>query len=382
MRKLPDWLVEGMLSDPYAMVPRVEWSIDRKTWHPLRPVSGTTTQDASSQTRWSFNGIFMPDYPVNETGIHPFGCRARVFFDIRVNRNTYSLPMGQYSITQASRDNDTISLTGLSFETEVIDSEFAKPRRIPDRRFTSYREQTETLITEAISDARFYWDPTLKLTGETIPRSFYDGSRWTVIDGDNQAGSMMGALGAVAYCDYSGAFNFAPIPSITGNAVWKVTEGNGVKISSSASLDRTSVYNFLTVASDDYTGDGAGPGFAWDNDPNSVTYAGPDPINLPGVGAGPYGVKVYKYTNSLINSDFQATYVANAMLHNYLGFRQAISFDSKFHPGLLADDVLAVDDAEGRISLHLIESISYTWGEPSISCITRSLKTGESNGIV
>jgi hypothetical protein len=381
MRNLPDWLVNGMLKDTYSMIPRVEWTIDRKTWHPLRPISGSTTQDAGSQTRWAFNGTFMPDYPVNETGIHPFGCRARIFFDITVNGRKYALPMGHYSITKATRDNDTIGLTGLSFETEVIDSEFAKPRRIPDRRYMSYRAQTEVLIREAVPDARFNWDPALSLSEGEIPRAFFDNSRWTVIDGDNQAGSMMGALGGVAYCDYSGAFNFVPLPKLNGKAAWRVTEGNGVKVSSAADLDRTGVYNVLTVASDDYTGDGAGPGHAWDDDPNSITYAGPDPINSPGVGAGPYGVKVLKYTNSLINTDFQAIQVAQSMIHNYLGLRQEISFDSKFHPGLLVDDIVAVDNADGRISLHLLESITHTWGETTVSCTTRSMKTGRSNAI-
>ncbi len=55
MRDLPDWLVEGVLNDPFSVRTLVDWTIDRKTWYPLRPLSGTTTEDANSQTRWAFS---------------------------------------------------------------------------------------------------------------------------------------------------------------------------------------------------------------------------------------------------------------------------------------------------------------------------------------
>lgn len=376
MRNLPEWLVEAMLSDPYQMTPRVEWTIDRFTWNPLRVISGSHTEDANSQTRWTMTGTFAADYPIGELGIHPYGCRLKVWMDVRTVRNTYSIPYGYYIVTKVTQTDDTISINGASFEQEVIESEFAKPRRIPDKRYTTYQQQIETLIREAVDDARFVWHPGLNLPVGSIPRSFYDGFRWSVIDGMDTDDSLMNAMGGEAYCDFSGAFNFAPIPSIKAPPVWTVNDGDA-RISATADLDRTGIHNLLTVAADTYTGDGAGPAFAWDDDPNSVTYAGPDPVNRPGVGAGPYGLKPVKYTNTLINSDGMAQQVANARINNYLGFRREVSFDSRFHPGVQAEDVVAVPDAEGRLASYFLDSITHSWGDASVSCVTRSTKAGD-----
>lgn len=376
MRHLPKWLTDSILSDPYSMTPRVEWSIDKSTWRPLRVISGSHTEDSQSQTRWAMSAVVMPDYPVSDLGIHPYGCRVRVFMDIRTIQNTFSLQYGEYVITKVTHVDENITITGNSFEQEVIEAEFAQPRRIPDRRGTSYKDQAETLIREAVPDARFIWSPKLNLTDEKIPRAFYDGNRWQVVDGDDQADSLMNALGAQCYCDYSGAFNFAPIAPVQTPPVWTVAS-NGVKVGATADLDRTGIHNLLTVAADTYTGDGAGPAFAWDSNPNSVTYAGPDPLHRPGEGAGPYGLKPVKYTNTLINSDAMAQQVATARINNYLGFRRDVAFEAVFHPGLEAEDVVAVETPDGRLATYILDSITYTWGDSTVSCQTRSTKAGD-----
>lgn len=385
MRYLPEWLVESVLRDPYSMVPRVEWSIDHQNWNPLRVVSGSHTEDATSQTRWTTQGTFVSDYPVSELGIHPFGCRLRVFMDVTTVRNRYSIPFGQYVVTKVSEsDSKTFTVSGSSFEQEVIESVFVQPRRIPDTQFETYRKQCETLITEAVPDARFIWQPGLKRTDGTIPRAFYDGNRWDVVDGDSNADSIMNALGGRAFCDWGGVFVFAPVPSLSlQHPVWSVQEGDGgAKISRTADLDRTGIHNFLTVAGDSYTGDGVGPAFAWDTDPNSITYAGPDPVNRPGVGTGPYGLKAVKYTNPLISTDHQAQQVATARIGDYLGFRREVSFESRFHPGLLADDVVTVEDNNGRLTPFMLDSITYNWGSATVSCNTRSTKAGDLSNAV
>lgn len=381
MRYLPEWLVKSVLSDPFSMQPRVEWSIDKVTWHPLRVLSGSHSEDATSQTRWTMSGTFARDYPVSELGIHPYGCRLRVWMDIKVLHNSYSIQFGEYVITKVSETDEQISISGASLEEEIIESEFSKPRRIPDKQYTTFRTQAETLIREAVPDARFVWHDDLKVPNTRIPRAFYDTTRWAVIDGDGTADSIMNALGGVCYCDFSGAFNFAAIPRLDKPPVWTVKSGD-VKISSAADLDREGIKNVLTVAADSYTGDGAGPAFAWDDDPNSITYAGPDPINNPGVGAGPYGVKAVKYTNSLINSDGMAAQVANSRINDYLGFRKSVSFDAKFHPGLQCGDVVAVENAEGRLEPYMLDSIGYSWGDATVTCQTRSTKAGDLSNAV
>lgn len=377
MQPIPVWLATALL-DPIRITPRVEWSADWENWLPLRPLSGSHTQDRTSQTRWTFSGKFAKDYPIEpeQGGIHPYGCRARIFLDCHTLRNSaFSVPAGNYSVTSSdeSDDNLGIDIAGASFETEVIDSDFVKPRNIPDRGGYNYRQQAEALITEAVADARFYWDPRVEYN-TSVPKATFDSGRWAVVDGDDQSASLAGALGAEAYCDSSGAFKFSPVPRLTDAPVWQVGRGD-VLSSIARGLDRENVRNLVAASGDSTDGaTTAGPAYAWDDDPSSITYAGSDPIRNLNVDAGRYGVKPVSYSNSLIKNIYQAGRAANAQLANYLGFHYNLSFTARFNPAVEAGDVVAVEIQPGRWQPHLLDSITWSWGDATAACATRSPK--------
>jgi len=373
MQNLPTWLLAA-LNDPFQLIPRIEWSPDWSTWYPLRPLSGSHSQNRTQQARWQFTGTFAKDYPVGEKGLHPYGPRARIRLGIKTVRNpVFWIAQGHYSITSAEENESSVSLSGSSYEIDVQQADFVKTRRIPDKQFWTYRQQTQQLILEAVPDARFYWDERLNYH-DRIPTGFFTTGRWTLIDGSDTDVSVMGALGGEAYCDANGAFRFVPVPTLADNPVWRVAKG-GALIMQTRSFDRDDVYNVVGAMSDSTDGlRSIGPVFAWDNEPTSITYAGPDPVNRPGVGAGKFGVKPFIYTNSLIDTEPQAGVAARAQLANKLGLHYGLQLSARFHPGVEAGDVIEVENYDDQVERHLLDSISYTWGAADMGCEVRSPK--------
>jgi len=373
MQDLPTWLLAS-LNDPFQLIPKIEWSPDWSTWYPLRPLSGSHSQNRNQQARWQFSGTFAKDYPIGEKGIHPYGPRARIRLGIKTVRNPiFWIPQGVYSIVTAEENENSIGLAGNSFEIDVQQADFLKTRRIPDRRFMTYRGQTEVLIREAVPDARFYWDERLNYR-DPIPVGFFTTGRWTLIDGADTDVSVMGALGGEAFCDASGGFRFVPVPTLADNPVWRVAKG-GALVAQTRSFDRDDVYNVVAAMGDAADGSkSVGPVYAWDNEPTSITYAGPNPVLRPGIGAGRFGVKPFVYTNSLIDTDAQAGVAARAQLANKLGLHYGLSLTSRFHPGVEAGDVIEVENYDDEVERHLLDAINYTWGAADMACEVRSPK--------
>lgn len=373
MQYLPTWLIAS-LNDPFQLIPRIEWSPDWDTWYPLRPLSGSHSQNRTQQARWQFAGTFAKDYTVGERGIHPYGPRARISLGIKTIRNpVFWIKQGIYSITTAEESEDAIGIAGNSFEIDVQQADFIKTRRIPDRQYWTYRQQAEQLIREAVPDARFYWDARLNYT-DPVPVGFFTTGRWTLIDGSDGDISIMGALGGEAFCDSAGGFHFRSVPTLADAPVWRVAKG-GALVSVGRSLDRDDVFNVVGAMGDSASGKASvGPVYAWDNEPTSITYAGPNPILRPGIGASKFGVKPFIYTNSLIDSSAQAGIAARAQLANKLGLHYGLKLTARFHPGAEAGDVIEVETYEGDIERHLLDGIVYNWGAAEMTCEVRSPK--------
>jgi hypothetical protein len=373
MQDLPTWLVAS-LNDPFRLIPKIEWSPDWKTWLPLRPLSGSHSQSRTRQARWEFSGTFAKDYPTGERGIHPYGPRLRIRLGIKTIRNpVFWIPQGVYTLLTVEEAEDSIGLGGSSLEIDVMQSEFVRTRRVPDRRYMTYREQAEVLIKEAVPDARFYWDPRLNYR-ERMPVGFFDSDRWGIIDGNDDDPSIMGALGGEAYCDAFGGFRFRAVPTLVDPPVWRVAKG-GALVTQTRALDRDEVYNVVAAMGDSADGsESFGPVYAWDSDPTSLTYAGPNPVLRPGQGASRFGVRPFVYTNSLINSDAQAGVAARAQLANRLGLHLGLALTTRFNPAVEAGDVIEAEDFEGRVDRYLLDGLTYTWGAASMTAEVRSPK--------
>jgi hypothetical protein len=278
-----------------------------------------------------------------------------------------------YSVTSVTESFNNLGIAGSSFEQDVIESTFPVVRNLPDSRWMTYRRQAEKLITEAVPDARFVWDPRLSMDASMVELTV-DSDRWSVVHGQANDASVATALGADALCDASGAFAFVPRPSLANSPVWTVSEDTQTKIASSAAYDRQGVYNLVVVTGTPADGGATiGPVIVWDDDPNSPTYAGPNPLKHPEQ-AGRFGVKPFRYDSPLIVSERQAWQVGHALMADLIGEAKTVAFTGRFHPCQEAGDVVLITRFDGRLENHLVDSISYSWATGAASYTTRSTK--------
>jgi hypothetical protein len=365
-----------MLSDgtPLQIQPVLDWSPDWATWYPLDVLSGSHTQDRTSTVRWTLSGTVAKTVPPGFDGIHPYGCRLRLQLAVSyLGSSPEYIPAGMYSVTGVTSNFNNLSITGSSFEQDVIDATFPVPRNLPDNRTMTYRRQAEKLITEAVPDARFVWDPRLSVYAPMIAMAV-DSDRWSVIHGQANDASVATALGADALCDASGAFSFVRRPSLADAPVWTVSEGTQTKIASATAYDRQNVFNLVVVTGTPADGSNPiGPVFVWDDDPASPTYAGPDPVKHPEL-AGHFGVKSYRYDSPLLTSERQAWQVGKAILADLVGESKTVSFSGRYNPCQEAGDVVLITRDDGQLENHLVDSLSYTWGTGIAAYTTRSTK--------
>lgn len=368
-------LDQALLSGtPLRITPLLDWSPDWSTWYPLEVISGSHTQDRTSQVRWTCNATVAKTATVGYEGIHPYGCRLRLRLAVSALRSSPEIiPAGLYSVTDVTENFDNLTLQGASFEQDVMDSTFPVARNLPDNRTMTFRRQAEALVTEAVPDARFYWDEALPYAAG-MPAVSVDSDRWSVVQGQTGAASIATALGADIFCDASGAFTAVHRPSLSSPPVWEISENAQTKISNTFEYNRQNVNNLIVVTGTPADGSAPiGPIFVWDDDPLSVTYAGSDPVNSPQL-AGHFGVKPYRYDSSLITTDRQGWTVGKAILADLIGESKTVSFTARFHPCQEAGDVVTVRRSASLTERHLVDSVSYTWASGAASYATRSTK--------
>jgi hypothetical protein len=68
----------------------------------------------------------------------------------------------------------------------------------------------------------------------------------------------------------------------------------------------------------------------------------------------------------------QAEAVAKAKLADSLGVQASLSFTAVCNPALEPGDVVLAEVEQGTWEQHIIDSLSYTLGAPSMSCTTRT----------
>lgn len=352
----------------------VSWSNDRgRTWTPAEVVSGTVKADRTSQTRWSIDDLTLaPDTPLGLDGVNAYSTRFRVRRGERALRGSpVWTPLGVYRVSDTSEATDgTVQVQGTSLEAAVRDARLLTPRMIGGGGAdATARTVVEALIREAVPDAGFVWN----VAGDQgIPTTHQDTDRWGFIDGAASDQSIARALGAEVYCDGQGAFVVAPTPTLYDDPVWEVRYGDAL-VKAATALSREGVYNVVVAngQSTDSSTPPAGPGIAWDNDPDSPTYAGPDPVRHPEL-AGPFGVVPRFYTSYLLTSMSQCQAAANALLADALGLHKTVTFDSVVKADLVPGQAGRVEVRPGVLENHLIDSVSFDLTSVAMSCQTRA----------
>ncbi|MFM9473949.1 phage tail protein [Streptomyces scabiei] len=356
---------------------RALWSNDGGvTWAPAKFGSGGVTPDRTAEVRYSAS-VELLDAPRGRHGINSVSTEVRLWQGIGVPRRDVEwIPAGRYTVDRLRRTRLGVSLDLLGREDVIRGASLPTARTVgPD----TAQACASVLIGEALPAAPVAWRDGVK--GSTqLPAVVVDEDRWAALSGGtDSSGTATGiaaSLGAEVYADAQGVIVFAPVPTLADAVVWRI--GRGLVTAQPAQEETAEgLVNLWAVSGDSGSGTvPVGPAFSWDDDPASLTYAGPDPVSdplapqrlgLPGV-----RVRTGRYTSPLIGSMSQATDVARARLADSLGIQSSLSFTSVCNPALEAGDVVEVEVSEGVWERHLIDSCPYTLGGITQTCQTRT----------
>ncbi|MEF9903667.1 phage tail protein [Streptomyces sp. P9-A2] len=354
-----------------------EWSNDGgQTWQPVAFGSGQVTPDRTAEVRYAAS-VELLDAPRGRHGINSVSTEIRLFQGIRVPRRDVEwIPAGRYAVDRLKRTRLGVSLDLLGREDIVRGAGLPIARTVgPD----TAQACAEQLLGEALPGSPIAWRDGVK-AGTVMPAFVVDEDRWAAVSGGTDtsgtATGIAASLGAEVYCDARGIPVFAPVPTLADPVVWEIPRE---LFTAEPSEEETAegLRNLWAVTGDAGSGDQVlGPVFRWDDDPESITYAGPDPVadplapqrlGLPGV-----RVRTGRYTSPLITGLDQARDVAAAQLADSLGVQASLSFTAVCNPALEPGDVVLAEVAAGVWERHLIDSNPYTLGGVSMACQTRT----------
>ncbi|MDT0381438.1 phage tail protein [Streptomyces sp. DSM 42041] len=375
------WLSDAAreaVTGPAARRPRrAEYSNDGGvTWLPARCGDGTVTPDRTAECRYSAD-VELLDVTLGAAGINTEATQVRLFQGIAGPRMDVEwIPAGVYVVDGVKRTRLGAKLDLLGLEEPIRSASFPTARTVgPD----TAGDLVPALVGEALPATPVSWRRGVD-QATPVPRFVVDEDRWAALSGGtDESGTQTGiaaALGAECWVDARGVFTMAPIPTLADPVVWRVPYGLAM-VEPAEEQSAEGVVNLWVVTGDG--GDGTatvGPVFVWDDDPNSLTYAGPDPIEDPlapqRLGLSGVRLRVERYSSPLITSTGQAYNVGRARLADSLGVQSSLSFTAVCNPALEPGDVVDVEVRPGEWQRHIIDSCPYALGGASMSCTTRT----------
>ncbi|AZM57632.1 phage tail protein [Streptomyces sp. WAC 01529] len=356
---------------------RAMWSNDGgRTWVESRVGDAKVTPDRNAECRYSGSADLL-DVPFGRDGINSVATRVRLWQGIAGPRMEPEwIPAGSYVVDRARRTRFGASVDLLGLEDALRSASFPTTRTIgPD----TAAGVVPALVGEALPDAPISWRSGID-KGTPVPAFVVDEDRWQALSsGSDSSGTATGiaaALGGEVFADARGVITFAPVPTLADPVAWRIPYGLAV-VEPAEEQNSEGLVNVWAISGDGGDGSPAvGPVYVWDDDPNSLTYAGPDPIEDPlapqRLGLTGVRLRVDRYSSALITSTAQAYAVGRAKLADSLGVQSSLSFSAVCHPGLEPGDVVEVEIRPGAWQRHIVDSCPYELGAASMSCTTRT----------
>ncbi|MGW7248813.1 phage tail protein [Streptomyces decoyicus] len=356
---------------------RAEWSNDGgRTWVEAQCGEAKVTPDRNAECRYSGSAELV-GVPIGRDGINSVATQVRLWQGIAGPRmDAEWIPAGVYVVDRVRRTRLGATVELLGLEDAIRSASFPTTRTIgPD----TAAGIVPTLVGEALPNAPISWRRGVD-KGTPVPRFVVDEDRWQALStGTDSSGAKTGiaaALGGEIFADARGVITLAPVPTLADLVVWRIPYGVAM-VEPAEEQSAEGLVNVWAISGDG--GDGApaaGPVYVYDDDPNSITYAGPDPIDDPlapqRLGLTSVRLRVERYSSPLITSEGQAHAVGRAKLADSLGVQSSLSFTAVCHPGLEPGDVVDVEVRPGEWQRHIIDSCPYELGAASMSCTTRT----------
>jgi hypothetical protein len=359
-----------------------EWTNDGgATWTQCRIAagSGSVAGDRTAEVRYTA-GAELVGVTGGRNGVNAIATNVRLWQGITLPRtDPIWFPAGRYTVTRTRINRSgtmAVELDGL--EDELRAASFPTARTVGPG---LARGLVEGLVGEALPGVPVAWRSGINPDTQ-VPQIAATEDRWAVLSGGSDStGTDTGIVSALAgeiWVDARGVVTIGPVPTLDDRVVWTIRRGQGgALVEPQSEQTAEGLANVWAVTGDG--GDGApavGPSFAWDDDPNSITYAGPDPINDPGapqrLGLNGVRLRVQRYASAVITTPNQAADVAAAKLADSLGVRASLTLTAVCNPALEPGDLVSVETDPDVFEPHIIDSLSYTLGSASMSCSTRT----------
>jgi hypothetical protein len=308
-------------------------------------VDGAVTLDSTASIRGVLDLTTTADWfpdtdadPVTPYGNELFIERGVVYGDGSrewVSQGYYRID----SVEQQTAPNGSVEITGSDRSAGIADARIPFPLTFTAG--TTVADVIETLIVDVYLWAVFDLDPSLSTTVLASDQ----------ITTDDRAGflaNLVAAYGMVGFWDYRGVYSVHPAPSTDDPVATLASGRDGVLVSLSRSLNRTSgVYNGC-VASGDVISEDIPPVSALvvDNDPTSPTYW-----------YGPFGQVPQFFSSSFLTTPAQCDSAAASLLRTSTGLPYSVDFGLVPNPALdPLDQVLATypGRAESHVLLQLV----------------------------
>jgi hypothetical protein len=360
---------------------RAEWSNDGgRTWTQCNVQSGSAqiTASRTAETRYTGSAT-LTGVTAGASGINPISTNVRLWQGIQLPRSEpVWFGAGRYTVGRPRRTKTGLDVELSGIEDEIREAGLPTARTIGPGRA---RPIVETLVGEALPGVPVSWRPGVA-ADTLVPQVLAEESRWSVLSsGKDSSGTSTGiveSLAAEIYADARGIITIAPVPTLSDPAVWRIGRGvGGVLIEPTAEQTSEGLANVWSVTGDAGSGGAViGPAYAFDDDPNSLTYAGPDPIGDPlapqRMGLWHVRLRVQRHSSAVITSLVQASELARAKLADSLGVQYSLSLTAACNPALEPGDVIEAEAEPDVWEKHLVDSLSYTLGSPSMSLTTRT----------
>jgi hypothetical protein len=356
---------------------RAEWSNDGGvTWVPAQVGDSDVRADRSAECRYSASCDLL-GVPLGRSGVNSVSTQVRLYQGIAGPRMDVAwIPAGVYVVDDVERTRLGASVGLLGLEDPIRAAKFPIARTLgPD----TAGALVDPLVGEALPNAVVSWKAGAD-RGTAVPQIVVDEDRWQALSGGtDSSGTSTGiaaALGGEFYVDARGVPTMAPTPTLDDAVVWRIPYGVAL-VKPAEKQSAEGLVNLWVISGDGGDGSAAvGPVFVWDDDPTSLTYAGPDPVSDPlapqRLGLPWVRLRVERYSSPLITSAAQAETVGRAKLADSLGVQATLSFTAVCHPALEPGDVVEVEVRPGEWQRHIIDSLSYSLGAASMSCTTRT----------
>jgi hypothetical protein len=302
----------------------------------LRPTGGSITDTTAPGVRRTLQLELAPE-PGLKDKLAPLGTQLGVQAHVRLaDRSVVDIPMGAFDVdVEKIRDGGGgISLTCPDRWAFIQRAQFTRP--FSSTPGMQVRDQIVALIRGAIGNA-----PPINInatSGVTVGALTWDQDRGKAIQ------ELATSIGAWVYVDRLGTFTIDNLPTLaTAPAVWLADASpSGVLLSLDRESSRARTHNVVVVSSSNASDVGVfTTQVAWDNNPLSPTYAGPDPVNNP-TAAGLFGISVYRHETPLALSNTQAFGLALQLVERETALAQQASWSMTPNPAVDSYDVFDV----------------------------------------